>query len=80
MIWIKSALVGLAAAFVTIVVIVALVLATAMWHIDVGAGAGGIGFVSFGLGEVLVLPVIFAFALGFWWSVRRERKKRVIRA
>lgn len=76
MIWIKSVLVGMAAAFVTVIAVVAAIFATASWHIDVGEGSGGIGFVSFGFGEVLLLPVIVAFAVGFWWSLGRQRRRR----
>jgi hypothetical protein len=46
------------------------------WHSNLGEGSGGIGFVSFGFGEVLLLPVILAFAVGFWWSVWRQRRRR----
>ena len=43
MIWFKSALVGLAAAFIAVVVAVAGLVATASRHIDTGEGSGGIG-------------------------------------
>jgi H+/Cl- antiporter ClcA len=77
MIWIKSLLIGLAAAIAAIVFFAAVVLATATWSLNTGEG-GGIGAVSFGFSDVLLLPVIGAFALGVWWSLRRERKKRSV--
>ena len=74
MIWIKSALVGLVAAIVTII---AVVVATATWMINVqiGAGSGGIGAVSVGIIELVLLPGALAFALAFWWTMRRQRRK-----
>ena len=72
MIWIKSALVGFFAAFVTIV---AIVIATTMWWVDVGEGSGSIGFFSFGLSALLLFPAALAFAMGFGWMFRRQRHK-----
>ena len=48
MIWIKSLLVGVAAAVVAAIVILVITLATATWWIDAGAGSGGIGAVNLG--------------------------------
>jgi hypothetical protein len=77
MIWFKSLLVGIAAAIVTGIAagiaLPILMLQVMMWA-DIGEGSGGIGAYSSGVVEFFILPVI-AFALGFWWSVRRARRK-----
>jgi hypothetical protein len=73
MIWLKSLLVGIAAAIVTFAAMLFLPLMTMMWWADIGEGAGGIGVYWSGVIDLFVLPVI-AFALGFWWSVRRARR------
>ena len=72
MIWLKSIFAGLAASLVTVI---AIVLATTTWHADIGEGAGGIGFVSFGISGLLVFPAALAFALGFFWMVRRHQRR-----
>jgi hypothetical protein len=72
MIWIKSALVGLAAAIVTTILIVVIVLRT--WS-SINEGTGGVGFHVVVITPLLFLLVIIAFALGFWWTLRRERRK-----
>ena len=76
MIWFKSLLIGIGAAVATTVALVLFTLTTFMWWADMGEGTGGIGAISIGIVEVLIFPVI-AFALGFWWSIRRERRKRL---
>lgn len=81
MIWFKSLLIGLAAAIVTAVAaaiaLPVLMLQTAMWWADTGEGTGGIGVFFFGT-ELVLLPAIVAFALGVWWSIRRERRTRAV--
>ena len=74
MIWLKSALAGFAAALIALV---AIVLATTAIVVSMSqsAGSGGIGFVSGGLSELLLLPVVLAFALGFSWMRRRLRRR-----
>jgi uncharacterized membrane protein len=78
MIWFKSLLVGIAAAIVTGIAagiaVPILMLQVMMWA-HIGEGSGGIGAYSSGVVEFFILPVI-AFALAFWWSVRRARRKR----
>jgi hypothetical protein len=75
MIWIKSVIVGMAAAFVTVIAVAAGIFAMASWHINLGEGSGGIGVVHVGVFTPLVfLPAILAFTVGFWWSMRRQRK------
>ena len=71
MIWFKSTLTGLVAAIATVV---AIIVATTSWHISVGQGSGGIGFVSFGLSGLLLFPAALAFALGFRWMFRRQQR------
>jgi hypothetical protein len=79
MIWVRSLLVGVAAAIVTGIaagiVLPVLMLQVMMWWAHIGEGSGGIGVYSSGVIELFILPVI-AFALGFWWSVRRARRNR----
>jgi hypothetical protein len=75
MIWIKSTLVGLAGAVVATVLVVAATLAW-MINVQIGEGSGGIGAVSLGIIEIVFLPAFLGFALGFWLTVRRERRKR----
>ena len=72
MIWLKSALVGIAAAMGTIV---AVILAATTWHVNAGQGSGGIGVVSFGLTGMLIFPAALAFALGFRWMFRRQQRR-----
>jgi hypothetical protein len=77
MIWIKSVLLGMGAAFITLIALVAAIFATASWHVNLGQGSGGIGVVSVAVFTPLVfLPAIAAFAIGFWWSVRRQGRRR----
>ena len=79
MIWLKSILAGLAAALVTVI---ALVLASTVWFVSItrGAGSGGIGAVSMGVFELVVLPVVLAFALGFLCMFRRHKRRLVRKA
>jgi hypothetical protein len=80
MIWLKSLLVGVAAAIVTFVAMLFLplmMIMMMMWWADTGEGSGGIGAYSSGVVELFILPVI-AFALGVWWSLRRARRKRAV--
>jgi hypothetical protein len=77
MIWLKSLLVGVAAAIVTFVAMLFLPIMMIMWWADTGEGSGGIGAYSSGIIELFILPVI-AFALGVWWSLRRARRKRAV--
>jgi hypothetical protein len=72
MLWFKSALTGLVAAVATIA---AIIVATTTWHLDAGQGSGGMGFVSFGLSELLIFPAALAFALGFRWMFRRPQRR-----
>jgi hypothetical protein len=72
MIWLVSALTGLVAALVTIV---AIVVATATFSMSAGEGSGGIGVVYFGLSWLLLFPAALAFALGFRWMFRRQRRR-----
>ena len=71
MIWLKGALAGLVAAIVTVVAIVA---ATATFSMSAGEGSG-ISAVYFGLSVLLLFPAALAFALGFRWMVRRQRRR-----
>jgi hypothetical protein len=70
MVWLKSALTGLVAAIVTVVVIVA---ATATFFMSAGEGSG-IGAVTFGVSALLLFPAALAFALGFRWMFRRQQR------
>ena len=81
MIWIKSVLVGLAVATLAImvgVVVVPIAMMAWMMNVHVGEGTGGIGAVSFGIIEMVFLPAIVGFFLGFWWTMRRERREGVL--
>ena len=73
MVWIKSVLVGLAAAVITVVAIVA---ATTVSTVNMSDGSGAIGAVSFGVSELLLFPAVLAFALGFRWMFRRHRRRQ----
>ena len=72
---IKSVLVGLAVAILAMVLVPIAVLAW-LHFVIIGAGSGGIGAVSVGIIDMVFLPAIVGFALGFWWTMRRERRKR----
>lgn len=72
MIWIKSALVGVLAAIVTVI---SIVIFSMTWWIDAGAGAGGMGFYSAGISGLGLLAGTLAFALAFWWTLRRQRRR-----
>ena len=73
MIWIKSALAGLIAAILTVI---ASVVVTSAWMVNaqIGPGGGGIGAVSFGVIELVLLPAAVGFAFGLWWMLRRQRR------
>lgn len=70
MIWIKSALVGLASAFVTLMAVLLVMFASI--NVPDGALVVSISILS----APVVVPTIIGFALGFWWSVRRQRSNR----
>jgi hypothetical protein len=83
LIWIKSVLVGLAVAILAImvgVVVVPMAVMAWMMNVHVGEGTGGIGAVSFGSIELVFLPAIIGFALGFLWAMRRGRRKDALSA
>lgn len=71
MIWIKSVLTGFAAGILTVI---AIIVGTTTFWMDAGQGAGGIGFFSFGISELLLFPFTLAFVLGFRWMFRRHRR------
>ena len=71
MIWLKSAFAGFVAAIATIV---AIVLATTSFYLDAGQG-GGVGAVYFSVSALLLFPVALAFAMGFRWMYRRQRRR-----
>jgi hypothetical protein len=73
MIWFKSAFVGFAAAVITVV---AIIVATSVAVVNVNDGSGGIGAVSVGVSELLLFPAVLAFALGFRWMFRRQRRRQ----
>jgi hypothetical protein len=81
MIWIRSLLIGIAAAIVTAVITVIALSVLAppvmMWWADFGEGTGSIGAFSWGI-ELVLLPATLAFALAFWWSTRSARRKRPV--
>jgi len=70
MAFIKSCLVGLLG---LIAYFVCVVLWTTRVHMSIGAGSGGIGAVSVGLSEIVLLGGLVAFGLAFWWQWRRTR-------
>ena len=72
MIWLKSILAGFTAA---VVAIIAIVLATLRVFVDGGYGTGGIVSASFGISTLALFPVAAAFALGFRWMLRRQRRR-----
>ena len=71
MIWLKSTLIGLSAAIATII---AIVLVTTVFYLDSGQG-GGIGVIYFSVSALLLFPAALAFALGFRWMYRRQRRR-----
>ena len=76
MIYLKSALAGIAAVVLVIVVLVASFAAWRYFLVS-GTGSGGIGAVSVGL-DALLVPVFVAiiFCLGFSWQFRRASAKK----
>lgn len=79
MIYLKSVLVGLAAAVAVVVLCVAALFAffmllpyLASWS---DTGSGGIGFVSTDTGPLLIVPLV-AFMAGFYWKFRSERRAK----
>jgi ABC-type Fe3+ transport system permease subunit len=72
MIWFKSVFIGFAAAFVTLVAVLVVMFAS----IDVPEGALVVSISI--LSVPVLLPTIIGFALGFWWSMRRARRKRAL--
>jgi len=80
MIWLRAIFTGvvgalLAAVLAIVVTLIYVTWATKVWTWN-GTGSGGIGFVSFGIvGTWVVLYLAISFALGFWWTLRRERSR-----
>lgn len=76
MIYLKSILVGLAAAVAVVVVYVVALFAYFMLSFAAtwgsGAGSGGIGAVV-GSGPVVIVPLV-AFVVGFYWKFRSEKR------
>jgi hypothetical protein len=81
MIYFKSVLAGIVAALVSCVVVavsVPLILFIPSIFSSASTGSGGIGAVSAGLPELVLLLVVpvFAFAGGFYWQFRRGSRPR----
>lgn len=71
MIWLKSTLIGLVAAIATVI---AIVLVTTVFYLDAGQGAG-VGAIYFSVSALLLIPAALAFAMGFRWMYRRQRRR-----
>jgi hypothetical protein len=75
MTYLKCALVGLVAAFMAVVGVIAVWLSLFL----APTGSGGLVAVSGGLEWILVVAGI-GFALGFWLTLRRQRRRGRFRA
>ena len=77
MIYLKSLRAGIVGAMLGIVVSVLIALGPLVVNLRQprGAGSGGIGAVSSGIGYVL-LPVLIGFAVGSAWQFRRTSRRR----
>jgi hypothetical protein len=79
-IYVRSVLAGIVAVLAVCVIrvgFVVLPLAFMMMR-SAATGSGGIGAVSTGVVEPLILLVPLAFAGGFYWDFRRASKRRSI--
>jgi len=80
MTYLKCTFAGLGLAFVAVVVsIAALLLLPFGVGLIASSGSGGLGAVSLAM-EPMLLAAIMGFALGFWLTLRRQRRKRVSKA
>jgi hypothetical protein len=70
--YVKSLLIGIAAAIIAVMVFLAVLLGIANWRIDAPEAL---------LIAVVVRPdhvflvAVIGFALGFWWSLRKQRDR-----
>ncbi len=80
MTYLKATVLGFVAAFLAVVVWLAVVLLLPMlweWWSARGMGAGGIGATYVDSGP-LVIPAVIGFALAFTWVVRRARRRSAL--
>jgi hypothetical protein len=79
MIYFKSVLAGILAALVSCVAVVAsvfLILFMPSIFMAASTGSGGIGAVSAGVPDLILLVPVAAFAGGFYWQYRRMSQPR----
>jgi hypothetical protein len=70
MVYVKSILVGLGAAILSLAVLAAIAIVTSMRAVDQSSGIGAVVAVS---GPSTLIVVLVTFALGFAWMFRRSR-------
>ncbi len=76
MTYLKAIIVGVATALLAAVLLVVGMFVLPAWLSMAFSGSGGIGAVSVGSGATaLVLVLIVGFALGFFWTLRRRKRR-----
>lgn len=70
--YLKNILVGIAAAVVAMVVWLGAWLGASIWLTDVRRNRGVVALVVDPYD--MIVPTVIGFALGFWWSRRRQRR------
>jgi MYXO-CTERM domain-containing protein len=71
----KAILVGVGTALAAAVLLVIATVVLPSWLAASFSGSGGIGAVSVGSGSA-ALVLLAAFALGFFWTIRKRRRGR----
>jgi hypothetical protein len=77
MMYATAVMMGIVAAILAVVLWIGLTLGASFWWLDSSAGSGGAGFIV--MGQEIVLVAVVGFAVGCWWSVRRQRRRTAAR-
>ena len=71
--YLKSALAGLAAAIIAVVILVAALIGFVNWRLEPPPPGGMVAIIVNPYQALLAAAI--GFGIGFWWNVRRQRRR-----